>query len=93
MKTQQKEMQTATLELGLYISNSLWVASVAKCVFIEQMEADIASAREALADASAGIDKMRKELKSLVDKVAKSEVRDTPCADTSYKVLTTHPTG
>ena len=46
------------------------------------MEADIASAREALADASAGIDKMRKELKSLADKVAKGEVRDTFCADT-----------
>jgi hypothetical protein len=41
----------------------------------EQIKSDIASAREALEDASAGIDKMRKELKSLVDKVAKSEVR------------------
>jgi structural maintenance of chromosome 2 len=44
-------------------------------VSIEQIEADIASARDALADASAGIDKMRKELKSLADKVGKSEVR------------------
>jgi uncharacterized coiled-coil protein SlyX len=41
----------------------------------EQLETDIASARETLANASAGVDKMRKELKSLMDKVAKSEVR------------------
>ncbi|KAH9957598.1 hypothetical protein BC827DRAFT_651097 [Russula dissimulans] len=42
---------------------------------LEQIESDIASARKALADASAGIDEMRKELKALTDKVAKSEVR------------------
>lgn len=47
------------------------------CAHVEQIEADIASARDALANASAGIDKMRKELKSLTDKVAKSEVRHT----------------
>jgi hypothetical protein len=41
----------------------------------EQLEADIVSARETLENASAGVDKMRKELKSLMDKVAKSEVR------------------
>ncbi|KAI9439026.1 condensin complex subunit SMC2 [Lactarius indigo] len=40
---------------------------------LEQLEADITSARESLANASAGVDKMRKELKSLTDKVAKSE--------------------
>jgi phage shock protein A len=45
--------------------------------YAEQIESDIASAREALASASAGIDKMRKELKALADKVAKCEVRDT----------------
>jgi uncharacterized coiled-coil protein SlyX len=39
------------------------------------MESDIASAREALAEASAGIDKMRQELRSLAKKVAKGEVR------------------
>ena len=44
-------------------------------VFAEQLEADIVSARETLANASAGVDKMRKELQSLTDKVAKSEVR------------------
>jgi hypothetical protein len=33
-------------------------------------------ASEALANVSAGIDKMHKELKSLVDKVAKSDVCD-----------------
>jgi chromosome segregation ATPase len=38
---------------------------------------------------------MRKELKSLADKVAKSEVRDTSCAVPFpwYKISTTHPTG
>jgi hypothetical protein len=41
----------------------------------EQIESDIASARETLADASAGIDKLRKELRSLTDKVAKGKVR------------------
>ena len=45
----------------------------------EQLEADIASARETLANASAGVDKMRKEFKELTNKVAKSEVR-RPCA-------------
>jgi len=54
------------------------------------MEADIASAREALADASAGIDKMRKELKSLADKVAKGEVRDTFRVVPWCKRLATH---
>jgi hypothetical protein len=39
------------------------------------METDIASARETLAEASAGIDKMRRELRSLTDKVAKGKVR------------------
>jgi len=93
VKTQQKEMQTAMLELGSYMCNCLWIASVTKRVSIEQIEADITSAREALANASTGIDKMRKELKSLADKVAKSEVRDTFRADPWYKIFTTHPTG
>jgi uncharacterized coiled-coil protein SlyX len=39
------------------------------------MESDIASARETLAEASAGIDKMRQELRSLTNKVAKGKVR------------------
>jgi len=43
-------MQTATLELGSYTCNCLWVASVTKRDCIEQVEADMASAREALAD-------------------------------------------
>ncbi len=62
MKTQEKEIQTATLALGSYTCNCLWAASVTKRVCIEQIEADIASAREALANGSAGIDKMRKKL-------------------------------
>jgi uncharacterized coiled-coil protein SlyX len=55
------------------------------------MESDIASAREALADASAGIDKMRQELKSLTNKVAKSEVRTHRGPSTKLNPeLTTH---
>jgi hypothetical protein len=75
VKTQQKEMQTATLELGPCI----WEFSLfLHCVNTEQIESDFASARKALAGAAAGIDEMRKELKALVDKVAKSEVRTHP---------------
>src|SRR5260221_12574595 len=62
VKTQEKEIQTATLALGSYTCNCLWAASVATRVCIEQIEANIASAREALANGSAGIDKMRKKL-------------------------------
>ncbi len=86
-------MQTAMLELGSYMWNCLWAASVAKRVSIDQIEPDIGSAREALANVSAGTDKMRKELKFLADKVVKSEVRDTSRADPWYKIFTTHLTG
>ena len=44
----------------------------------DQIETDIASARETFADASAGADKIRGELKSLVDKVTKGQVRTSP---------------
>ena len=44
----------------------------------EKIETDIALACEAFPDASAGIDKIRGELKSLVDKVAKGEARIVP---------------
>ena len=44
----------------------------------EQIETDIASVRETFADASAGVDKIRGELKSLMDKVVKDEVRTSP---------------
>jgi len=86
-------MQTAALELGSYICNCLWVASVAKPVYIELIEADVASAREVLDNESVGISKRRKELKSLADKIAKSEVRDTSRADPWYKILTTRLIG
>lgn len=39
------------------------------------MELDIAKSHEALANASAGINQLCQELKSLVNKVVKSEVR------------------
>ena len=44
----------------------------------EQIKMDIASARESLADASVWVDKLHGELKLLVDKVAKGEVRTSP---------------
>ena len=44
----------------------------------EQIETDIASVRETFADVSAGVDKIRGELKSLMDKVVKDEVRTSP---------------
>jgi hypothetical protein len=79
VKTQQKEMQTATLELGPCMCNQILPnAFITDSIFVintEQIESDIASARETLADASAGIDKMRQELLSLGDKVAKGKVR------------------
>jgi hypothetical protein len=55
--------------LNAFITDSIFVINT------EQIESDIASARETLADASAGIDKMRQELRSLEDKVAKGKVR------------------
>ena len=54
-----------------FLPSSLSLKSV---VDTEQIESDIAAARETLSNASAGIDKMRQELRSLTDKVAKSEV-------------------
>jgi uncharacterized coiled-coil protein SlyX len=93
VKTQQKEIQAATLELGSYMCSCLRVASVTKCTSIEQIEADITEAREVLANAWTEIDKIRKELKSLADKVAKSKVRDTSRTDPWYKILRTYSTG
>jgi len=92
VKTQQKEMQTAILELGLYMCNCLRPASVTKHAWTEQIEADIAWLRGALTNVSTGIEKMRKELKSVTDKVAQSKVRDTSRADPRYKIFTTYPT-
>ena len=39
------------------------------------MDSDITEARETVANASAGIDKIYQELRSLINTVAKSEVR------------------
>jgi len=87
MKTQQKEMQTATLELGSSMCNCLWVVSAFKRVCIEQTKVDTASAHEVLANASSGIDNMHKELKSLVGKAVKSKVRDISRPDLWAKYL------
>ena len=74
-------MHTATLELGLcnlVIPVHFRSLTIPYLDDAEQIETDIASARETLADASAGVDKLHGELKSLVDKIAKVEVRTSP---------------
>ena len=95
MKTRQKEKHMATLELDLCSSffpvhfPSLTIPCLDDA---EQIETDIASARETLADASAGVDKLHGELKSLVDKIAKVEVRTSPpvLATAGPTLLTVH---
>ena len=57
----------------MHVKSNFYYAFIV--VNTEQMESDVASARETLADASSGIDKMRQELRSLAAKVAKGEVR------------------
>ena len=74
-------MHTATLEHGLcnlFIPIHFPSLTIPYLDDAEQIETDIASARETLADASAGVDKLHGELKSLVDKIAKVEVRTSP---------------
>jgi hypothetical protein len=82
----------ASLELGSYMCNYLWVASFAEGLYVEQIEADIASSRDALANASPGIDKVCKVLKSLGPR---TRLRKARCV--IYRVLTrgttTHSTG
>ena len=54
----------------------------------DQIETDIASARETFADASAGVDKIRGELKSLVEKSQGVKYVPPP----SHALATTGPT-
>ena len=59
MKTQQKEMQTVTLELGEFrILSYLGFSDVD----IEQLETDLAATEEAVADIRATAEAMRQEL-------------------------------
>ncbi len=58
MKTQQKEMQAAILELSLYMCNCLRPVSVTKHAWTEQIEVDIAWLRGALTNVSTEIDKV-----------------------------------
>jgi hypothetical protein len=81
VKPRQKEMHMATLELDLCspIFPVHFPSLTIPCLDdAEQIEMDIASAREMLADASAGVNKLHGELKLLVEKVAKGEVRTSP---------------
>ena len=81
VKTRQKEKLMATLEPDLCSPFFLvhFPSLTIPCLDdAEQIEMDIASARETLGDASAGVDKLHGELKWLVDKVAKGEVRTSP---------------
>ncbi|KAI0249412.1 hypothetical protein BJV78DRAFT_1155766, partial [Lactifluus subvellereus] len=71
--------QVAGLKRSIAKMEAALKATQTKQVEAKQIETDIALARETLTDASAGIDKIRGELKSLADKVAKGEVRlDSP---------------
>lgn len=59
MKTQQKEMQTATLELGtLCVFSYLGFSDVD----VEQLETDLAATEEAAANIRAATEAMRQEL-------------------------------
>lgn len=78
VKLQQKELQTATLELGMwwapaFFLGGVWRLSLAD-VFAEQNDGDIEGEKESLEEAKAGIAKLHKELDKLGDEVAASEV-------------------
>ena len=81
VKTRQKEKHMATLELDLcspFFPVHFPSLTISCLDDAGQIERDIASARETLADALAWVDKLHGELKLLVDKVAKGEVRTSP---------------
>jgi len=90
VKAQEIELQTAMLG-GLYTSNCIWVAST-KRACRKQIQADIASAREALAKGSAVTDKMRKKLNLCQGVIHPVLTRGTKSfiSSSSYKV---HPAG
>ena len=95
VKTRQKEMCMAMLELCLcnFLIPVHFPSLTIPCLDdAEQIETDIASARETLADASTGVNKLHGELKSLVDKVAKGEARYLPpiLATAGPTLLTVH---
>lgn len=86
VKTQQKELQTATLELGVFGPSSylafLWevqsfVANI-RIELVEQNDGDIEGQKESLEEAKAGLAKLHKELDKLGDDVAASEVHILP---------------
>ena len=80
VKIEQKELQTATLELcmlfDLYrVWRVLMISLYLPCANIEQLQSDIEAANANVADAKTGIDKLRRELAKLQDQVTKEEVR------------------
>jgi hypothetical protein len=82
VKTQQKELQTATLELGQCMGSFLCVWGGGRRVLfadiritpVEQNDGDIEGEKESLEEAKAGLAKLHKELDKLGDDVAASEV-------------------
>lgn len=77
VKTHQKELQTATLELGELLF--LWMGFSGKkqgliLGVVEQLEKDIEASRRGLLDARAGVEKTRKELVKLSKEVDAIEV-------------------
>lgn len=80
VKTQQKELQTATLELGVcrpFVFLTFGVGNLfadIRIVLAEQNDGDIEGEKGSLEEAKAGIAKLHKELDKLGDEVAASEV-------------------
>ena len=73
VKPQQKEVQTATLELGL-LHLPAWQLSILNRRRSEQLEKDIDAAKETLEEAKNGAAKLKKELSKLADELKISEV-------------------
>ena len=79
VKTQQKEVQTATLELGMLEAHSVDVLTP---YFHpqEQLEKDIQTGKDNIAGATVGIQKLQKELGKQREQLVVSEASFRSCA-------------
>lgn len=84
LKTQQKELQSATLELGASTFRSSWSLPASTDIHgcaslcVDQLEGDIAGEKAKMEEAEGAIADMRAELEELQAQVAASEVRPPP---------------
>ena len=84
MKTQQKEMQTVTLELGEFLILSYMSFSD---VDVEQLETDIATTEQVVADMKATAEATRQELQDQYEQRDTTMVQipqrsfESPCID------------